>query len=274
MGKVKSLSSNKEEILSWLEKNDAGFHPNAYNKDIGPNKYTISDDGVIDVVGYVKIDGLGLSEIPYRFGEIIGGFVCSDNFLTSLKNGPHKVTDFYSCTNNRLTNLEHSPDYVGGEFYAFNNPISSLRGAPKYVGGRISCFNSGLYKLSKFDLPKDFVGEVFIGNIYWHDRVHVELSEFFKDIPEIYIFSNITQKKDELTFNVNLRGLYESEYKVNIAFTAFCPLYGTNRYRLKYYLDNIFVNEVDVGSLSPMSVLTMIFTEEEIRSVKLNMLYI
>ena len=73
-------------------------------------KYTINDDGSIDVNGSVDLSGRGLSKLPFKFRNVNGSF---------------------RCNNNQLTSLEGAPNSVGGSFYCYNNQLTSLEGALK-----------------------------------------------------------------------------------------------------------------------------------------------
>jgi len=48
-------------------------------------KYTINDDGSIDVDGEVDLSRKKLTKIPFKFRNVSGGFYCNNNQLTSLK---------------------------------------------------------------------------------------------------------------------------------------------------------------------------------------------
>jgi hypothetical protein len=88
----------------------------------GIEKYTINDDGSIDVNGSVNLYNKGLTELPLTFNKVTGNFECGVNRLTSLKGSPRWVGGYFYCTNNNLTSLEFSPDYVGSFFSCqYNN---------------------------------------------------------------------------------------------------------------------------------------------------------
>lgn len=63
-----------------------------------------------------------------------GDFHCSNNRLTSLKDGPEYVQNDFYCHRNNLTSLEGAPKEVGGSFYCFENNLTSLKGGPQKIG--------------------------------------------------------------------------------------------------------------------------------------------
>lgn len=69
-------------------------------------KYTINDDGTVDVDGDVDLFNNGLTELPFKFGKVTGYFNCGLNKLTSLVGSPKYVGGYFSCYNNKLKTLE------------------------------------------------------------------------------------------------------------------------------------------------------------------------
>jgi hypothetical protein len=126
-------------------------------------KYTINDDGTVDVDGDVLIGGMGLKEIPLQFGKVTDTFNCSSNRIVSLDGAPREVGGDFLCYDNKLTSLESSPIEVDGEFNCAYNKLSSLKGASKKVGGRFFCSYNKLTSLE--GSPKQ-VGDIF----YCHDN--------------------------------------------------------------------------------------------------------
>ena len=114
------------------------------------------------IKGNVNLNNLYLTELfDLSDVEVIGGFYCSDNNLTSLKGAPKAVRNspfkfkpgnFY-CHNNQLTNLEGAPITVDHDFYCHNSKLISLEGGPKSVGivdkqnGKYSCVGNNLSDL-------------------------------------------------------------------------------------------------------------------------------
>jgi hypothetical protein len=85
-------------------------------------KYTINDDGSIDVDGMVRLTNKYLTKIPFKFRNVSGSFWCNSNQLSSLKGAPNSVGGGFYCYNNQLTSLEGAPNSVGGVFNCSNNP--------------------------------------------------------------------------------------------------------------------------------------------------------
>jgi hypothetical protein len=98
-------------------------------------RYTINEDGSIDVNGDVDLDNRRLTKLPLKFNLVSGDFDCSHNQLTSLEGSPKEVGGIFSCNHNRLKTIEGSPKEVGGDFDCSNNQLISLIGCPTSVGG-------------------------------------------------------------------------------------------------------------------------------------------
>ncbi len=133
----------------------------------GESNWSINSKGEIDVNGNVYMDGMGLYEIPIKFGKVIGTFYCNKNNLTTLKNSPNYVEDDFKCSDNNLTDLVGSPDIVKGYFICDTNKLTTLKGAPSFVGGGFFAFSNKLTNLKYFpkssDNKKTAVTEVTIG---------------------------------------------------------------------------------------------------------------
>jgi len=110
-------------------------------------KYTINDDGSIDVDGMVRLTNKYLTKIPFKFRNVSGSFWCNSNQLSSLKGAPNSVGGNFNCSDNQLTSLLGAPKTVGGSFYCSNNQLKSLEGAPNSVGGGFYCYNNQLKSL-------------------------------------------------------------------------------------------------------------------------------
>lgn len=139
--------------------------------------YTINKDGVIDVDGLVRLDFPSgtkaqgarqlttfgkmvfkhpLERIPFKFGEVTGSFVCSNNNLTSLIGSPKIVGESFLCHHNKLTSLEGSPESVR-EFNCSHNKLTNLKGISKDIKRSISCENNMIINFDGF--PEFFEGE-------------------------------------------------------------------------------------------------------------------
>ena len=208
---MKSLESIYESIL--LE------NQNTNNIDIEllkkyvygtPGKYTINDDGSIDVKGSVNVNIKNIAKIPFKFGIVSGNFNCSDNQLTSLLGAPKTVGGSFYCSNNQLTSLEGAPNSVGGDFYCSNNQLTSLEGVPKTVGGNFFyCSNNHLTSL---DGAPNFVG----GNFYCYDNPNLSYTELFKIIDNVkgniyYSSKTIPEDKDKIRRDRDVKGVLKDD---------------------------------------------------------------
>lgn len=97
-------------------------------------------DGTIIVPGSIRINGMGLTELPDFSGVVIAGdFDCTNNLLASLSGAPQVVGGSFRCSINLLENLDGGPRVVGGNYECIRNRISSTRGVAEDVGGRFWC---------------------------------------------------------------------------------------------------------------------------------------
>jgi hypothetical protein len=103
--------------------------------------YTINFDGSVSVDGDVGLGYKGLTELPIRFKEVSGFFLCWNNNLTSLEGCPERVGEHFGCWNNSLTSLEGCPKYINGNFWCENNKIYTFEGIPDFthIGGDFHC---------------------------------------------------------------------------------------------------------------------------------------
>ncbi len=109
--------------------------------------YKILDDFSVDVNDGVNISdeyknydsGLRnsrLTELPFKFNKVNGGFNMSGNLITSLKNCPNEVNGFFDCSDNEIESLEGSPSIVNGWYYCNqNSKLQSLKGCTQIVHG-------------------------------------------------------------------------------------------------------------------------------------------
>lgn len=82
--------------------------------------------------------------IDKHYGNVNGFFECTNLNLTTLKNGPTKVTNHFDCSNNLLTSLEFGPEEVGSYVYCGENQLKTLEFCPKIVGGHFNCYKGQL----------------------------------------------------------------------------------------------------------------------------------
>ena len=119
--------------------------------ELGIKNYTINSDLSVDVNGDVYIGGLGLYEIPIKFGKVSGNFICSNNNLKNLKNCPTEVGGDFRCNDNQLETLEGCPVEVGlsvgGIFDCSDNKLTSLNYCPSEVDSTFWCVRKWLTDL-------------------------------------------------------------------------------------------------------------------------------
>ena len=94
-------------------------------KKYGIQKYTINDDGTINVDGDVSLYHKGILKIPLKFDKVTGYFSCAYNNLTSLDGCPKYVGGDFFCHGNKLTTIE-GPDFVGGDFFIDTSMVKNL----------------------------------------------------------------------------------------------------------------------------------------------------
>ena len=97
--------SIKADIEAWCE-------------EMNMRNYTINSQGEIDVRGNVMLQNNLFSELPYKFGKVMGIFVLDNcENLISLKNCPHSAFGFSCSRCSQLDSLEGCPKEVGGDFW-------------------------------------------------------------------------------------------------------------------------------------------------------------
>jgi hypothetical protein len=114
---------------------------------------------LIDVDGCVDISSMGLTEIPFDFGDVTGNFNCGNNLLVNLNGSPRSSMNFY-CDYNLLETLSGGPKLVSFDYYCYNNKLSSLEGSPQLVGGDFYCFDNNLNILN--GAPQSVGGKFYI----------------------------------------------------------------------------------------------------------------
>jgi hypothetical protein len=229
----------KQEMLAWLKE---------YDENYSTNSYDISLDYIINATGSVIIKARGLKSIPYQFGKVSDGFDCSANELTNLKVCPKYVGRNFDCSHNNLTNLRYVPELIVADFYFRNNSLGSLSSFiefPRRIGRQI-CDN--------------YPGR------YVYDGIKSHYGNFFDNIDSIYIFTQIDTNISSLAFTVSLYAIPDIKFRVMI-------YNGSDGfYKISYYLDDIIICCCESAYLSTNSVLKPIFSVEEIRQAKLNLL--
>jgi len=121
-----------------------------------------------DTRSSIDLSNCGLTRLPLKFGDILGGFDCSENLLTSIEDMPLSLGTYFYCNHNRLTSLKglqiddlsqfdcsHNllTDLEGGPqknlqyYWCNNNRLTSLRGGPQEVEDSFYCTDNQLTSL-------------------------------------------------------------------------------------------------------------------------------
>jgi hypothetical protein len=132
-----------EPIDKWTDKDRIEFLNEVC---FGRHKWTLNYKGEVDVDGNVYFGHFRLTEIPVKFGRVMGDFRCGWNNLTTLKNCPDYVDGLFVCAHNKLTSLQYCPTSVN-TFSCYNNQLTSLEFAPTSVSGSFECYNNQLTSL-------------------------------------------------------------------------------------------------------------------------------
>lgn len=126
----------REEVSDIIER---------YNIEMGV--FIIREDGMVDVMGDVKIFDADLQILPLQFGVVCGDFFCCSNGLTTLENAPYMVGGDFNCYGNKLKTLQYAPAEVGGFFCCHENELVDLNGCPQEIKGNFTCFLNELTTL-------------------------------------------------------------------------------------------------------------------------------
>lgn len=105
------------------------------------------ETGLWNCKGTVNLMNCNLSRLPFKFGKVMGNFLCDSNRLTTLESAPEYVHKTFGCTSNQLTNLDYCPKFIGGDFYCSKNKLTSLVGCPKIIKGHFMCYDNKLTDL-------------------------------------------------------------------------------------------------------------------------------
>lgn len=136
-------------------------------------------DNKVNVDGDIDLSNRGITELPFKFGEIIGNFDISNNNLTDLKNSPDTVSFSFDCSNNKFRNLDNAPESVS-LFICRENNIENLKSNTlKEIYGCLVCSNCNLKSLDGIqdlvNVPLDIsAGNNNIENIDPLLKVHCE----------------------------------------------------------------------------------------------------
>jgi hypothetical protein len=141
----------------------------------GIERYTITDNGSVDVHGNVEFHEELFTRLPIKFNIVHGYFKinhcknleslegCPSDVrhyfsvfgcpkITSLKGCPKTTESYFECDQSNITSLKNGPEQVHGHFSCARCPeLISLEGAPKFIGDvAFIHFCPKLTKLSHF----------------------------------------------------------------------------------------------------------------------------
>ena len=116
---MKNLNNYINEAWSGMKQHTLKSDIEAWCEKMGIEDYTINDKGEIDVNGNVDLRCNDFKELSYKFGKVTGYFDIGENKkLTSLKNCPNFVGDYFSCSFcPQLDSPKGCPKEVGRSFY-------------------------------------------------------------------------------------------------------------------------------------------------------------
>ncbi len=143
------------------------------------NKHTLNEDGSIDCDQFINLDNQKLNIIPFNFNKINGYFFIHDNQLTSLKNCPKYISEWFECSQNKLTSLEFGPEYVGEDYSCNHNKLITLKGCVDEVYGHFDCSNNQLTSLEFCPMEVDGIFDCDDNKLKELDRSPFIRKEFF-----------------------------------------------------------------------------------------------
>ena len=90
-------------------------------------RYTIREDGKVDVDGNVYLNDKRLTKLPLEFGIVTGNFNCNDSYITSLKGAPEEVGVTFFSSRINSTSLDDCPKKVK-YFFSTGNNLLDVKG--------------------------------------------------------------------------------------------------------------------------------------------------
>ncbi len=113
----------------------------------GIYKYTINNDGSVDVDGDVSIKYTKNGVLPLKFNIVTGFFSAFKCDLKTLEGAPKEVGKSFDCSGNDLSSLEGAPKKVGWSFLCKNNDLTSLDFLPESIGMNLDFSGNNLTSL-------------------------------------------------------------------------------------------------------------------------------
>ena len=146
---------------------------------------------LVNAYGFVDLQGLSLTDIPVKFGEVKGFFNCAHNQLTNLDFCPDVLHGNLYIVNNKIDSLRSCPRVINGTFYADKNNLKNLQYGPDIVVGQYMCRNNQLESLEY--LPQK-VGNIYLDN---NPALPAPLQSII-DLEELRVASQIHAEKLQL----------------------------------------------------------------------------
>ena len=166
--------------------------------------YSINDDMSVNANGVVYFNSYSFDEIPIKFNEINGSFLCIECDLKSLKNAPNilsglgtfecagnkletligtpKEVTTFDCSHNKLKTLEGSPEKVDQIYTASHNRnLTSFKGAPE----KVKIFVATNCNIKSFEYCPDFK------HIFLDDNPLDEIWQLFQNADYIEYFNEL-----------------------------------------------------------------------------------
>lgn len=166
---LKFIFKSEKKVCEENNHTPSSIHNICKEYDI--TNYTINDDGTIDVNGSVNLCCRGLQKMPLKFRNVLGNFICSFNYLTSLEGSPDCVLGDFDCSVNKLVFLYGCPSKIGGSLICEKNKLKTLEYCPYEVGGSFNCSKNNIKSLigcvkiigSDFDCSKNEIKSLIGG---------------------------------------------------------------------------------------------------------------
>lgn len=248
-------------------------------------KYTLREDGKIDVNGSVILNNKSLKKLsPLKFGkvsgdfyihknkleslegapeEVGGNFDCSNNWLRSLVGGPTKVGKDYDCSYNMLTSLEYCPIIINQELSCGDNKLTSFKGAPNIIKGDFTFLRN---KLTSLEGCPSKVGGEYIVQKCCADKELEEKIKNAKDWSEIYK-NHLLWSSSKLQDMNKKTGIFENTSNNEVEIREELRNYRGSEYFMTAYatINKKYVGHCDYSLYKDEISIKYLFVEEAFR---------
>lgn len=189
---------------------DAVIESHRYKKFLNSN-YEITgeikpykEDGelFIDVDGNVIVKNLDIKSLTngkFRFGEVLGDFLCPNCMrLRNFNGGPVKVGGDFDCEmSSNIYSFEGAPEWIGGDLNCWGcENLSSYDGFPEVVKGRIDIYGTSLDKsiLESFDFNSEEDNEEDFDETISSSKWFALIKKAVQESVEISVEKNVPRK--------------------------------------------------------------------------------